>query len=267
MFGLTFEQVRWANMVLTGVGAAVFTVLLAYITLAPEDFDQRTRDFAVVQVRSEVDATLSTAAQSDAADALSEWAGKVSERLQKRIDDMRAALDAGLDQFIADILAAACQLDCERREEARQAVRDYYEDKIERYGVALDRIERVVADKYEDVMDELRTDLAIFSGSNGVALAFAFGLAVFRKRAARHLLPISLALTAATLLAIVWYVFGQDWVMTIIFNDYWGWGYAALLAVQAGLLMDIAVNKARVTSEVFNAIGGMFGAAGDFSPC
>jgi len=116
-------------------------------------------------------------------------------------------------------------------------------------------------------MSELRGDLAIFSGSNAVVLAFAFFLSFFRGRAAQHLLPISLALTTATLLMAYWYVFGQDWVMTIIFSNYWGWVYASVLAALSALLIDIAANKARVTSFLFNTIGQGIGSSFTFVPC
>jgi hypothetical protein len=261
------QAIRAINLTLTAVGAAVFAALLLYIVLAPTDFDQRTRDFAIAVVESRVQESLSDVARSETADRLTEIAGRLSERLEQRINALRDALDAGLDVFIADVLAAACELDCDRRDEARQAVRDFFEDSIARYGFALERIESLIVGEYEETMGELRADLSIFSGGNFLALAFAFGLAVFRGPAAAHLLPISLALTAATALAVTWYVLGQDWVMTIIFNDYWGWAYDVLLAVLALLMIDIAANRARVTSVVLNRVGNVFGGALSFVPC
>ncbi|MCG8440685.1 MAG: hypothetical protein MI723_02645, partial [Caulobacterales bacterium] len=99
------------------------------------------------------------------------------------------------------------------------------------------------------------------------ALGFAFVLAVFRGRASRHLLPISMALTGATALAILWYAFGQDWVMTIVFNDYWGWAYAVVLMVLSAFMFDIALNRARLTSIVFNSVGNLVGTSLHLAPC
>ncbi|MGB3626759.1 MAG: hypothetical protein WA989_13070 [Henriciella sp.] len=96
-----------------------------------------------------------------------------------------------------------------------------------------------------------------------MAFALALFLSIFRGPAARHLLPISITLTVTTILAVVWYAFGQDWVMTVIYSDYWGWGYSFLLAGLSALMIDIAANRARVTSAILNALpGGM-----SFSPC
>jgi hypothetical protein len=256
---------RAINLGLSALGAAVFAALLFYVVLAPADFDQKTRDFALDQVEGRVDRTLSDISRSEAADRLSELAGALSDRLEQRIEQMRGALDAGLDAFIADVLAAACELDCERRDEAQQAVRDFFESTIARYGVALDRLQDIIVGEYQEIMDELRSDLTIFAASNLVALAFALVLAVFRGKAAAHLLPVSLALTGATVLAILWYALGQDWVMTIVFDDYWGAAYAAVLAVLALLMIDIAANRARVMTVLLNALGGAGGWS--FSPC
>jgi len=241
----------------------VFAGLFLYVTLAPEDFDRRTRDFAVEKVRTELDNKLSSVASSDTAEDISAAAGRYSKQLQDRIDTWRESLDAGIDVFVADILAAACELDCERRDEARSAVRRFYESSIERYGFALERLEDVVVGEYREIMSELRADLKIFSGSTAVAFSLALFLSVFRGAAARHLLPISITLTLTTLLAIAWYAFGQDWVMAVIFDDYWGWGYSLLLSGLSILMIDIAANRARVTSAILNALSGGI----SFSPC
>lgn len=261
------QKIRFVNIGLTLIGSAVFIALLLYINLAPKDFDKRTRDFAIAQVENKVEDQLSGVANSETADRISEFSGQISERLQSRVDQARASLDSDLDQFIADILAAACKLDCERRDEAAAAVRNIFENSILRNSIALERLQELVEGEYDDVMDELRADLSVFSGSNAFALLFALLLALFRGKAAAHLLPVSLALTAATILAVLWYALGQDWVMTVLYSNYWGWSYSILLAILCLLMADIAANKARVTSFIFNGIGNMFGGAFHLSPC
>ena len=264
---MDFGYIRLLNLILTAIGAAVFVALFAYVKFAPEDFDQRTRDFAISKIESEVEEGLRDMTQSDTAESISEFAGRFSGDLQGRIDVLREGLDQGLDETIADILAAACRLDCERREQARQAVEAAFQTSILRYAGAIERVEKIVVGEYDDVMAELRSDLTIFSGSNGVALLFAFLLSVFRGPAAKHLLPISILLTGATALMICWYIFGQDWVMTIIFSNYWGWAYSIGLGVLSIFMIDIAAFRAQLTSIVLNSIGNAVGGSANFSPC
>ncbi|MEM6554889.1 MAG: hypothetical protein AAF642_03390 [Pseudomonadota bacterium] len=258
---------RRINLWLSGSGALIFLAAFLYITLAPDDFDRRAQAFALSQVEQSVDERLSDLANSNAANRLSDLAGRVSGRLQSRIDDARAQLDAGMDEFIADVLAAACKLDCERRDEAAAAVRGFYESSILRNSMALERLQDFIEGQFDSVMEELRADLRIFIGSSGTALGFAFLLALFRGRAAVHLLPISITLSASTLLMIVWYALGQDWVTTILYSHYWGWTYAVVLTVVSVLMFDIAANKARVVSFIMNTIGRLFGGGFEISPC
>jgi hypothetical protein len=261
---LDLARVRTVNLVLSGIGSAVFAALFLYVTIAPGDFDRRLRDFAIARVQERAGSELQKLPQFQSMAKGSKSLGAFSRKLERRVGQLRVGLQGGTDRFIADILTAACKLDCEKREQARIAVRGIFEMSMARYGVALDRIQDMVMGHYQAVMDELRGDIKVFAASSFLALLSAFLLSLFYGRAARHLLPISLALTAATVLAVVWYVFGQDWAMTIIFGDYWGWAYAALLSVLAVLMADIAANRAQVTSAVFNLIGGSFTC---YAPC
>lgn len=264
---MNIVRIRILNLVLTFIGAVIFVSLFAYVTFAPNDFDQRTRDFAISKVTDKVDDKIRTIAQSDTADRVSDFAGRISDRLRDRVDDLLDDLDSGVDVFVADVLAAACKLDCERRAEAAKNVRTFYQSSILKHTMALERVQDLVEGKYDDVMDELRFDLRIFSGASALALIFALLLALFKGRAAAHLLPVSIALTGSTIMMAIWYLFGQDWVMTILFNDYWGWAYAVVLGALSFSMIDIAANRARITSHVLNFIGNAIGGAFNFLPC
>jgi hypothetical protein len=259
--------IRAVNIVLTAVGTAVFVAFFLYITVAPKDFDHRTRSFAIAKVKAKVDDQLSKVAQSKAASKATEFFGKYSERLETEIQTLRDSLDAGVAEFIADVLAAACKLDCERRDEAAKAVTALYQSMIARHGLALDRVKSLIEGEYDAIMDELRADLRIFSGSSFIALLFALFLSIFRGKAAAHLLPFSIALSAATLIAVIWYVFGQDWVMTMLYSSYWGWAYPVVLSVFAVFFVDIAMNRARITTNVLNSIRIGPGDWLDLTPC
>jgi hypothetical protein len=263
----TLVAIRTVNVVLTAVGAVVFAAFFLYITVAPKDFDQRTRNFAIAKVKAKVDDQFSKAVQSKAANKATEFLGKYSERLENDIQKLRDSLDAGVAEFIADVLAAACKLDCERRDQAAKAVTAFYESMIARHGLALDRLRTLIEGEYDAIMKELRDDLRIFSGSSFAALLFAFVLSIFRGKAAAHLLPFSIALSAATFIAAIWYVFGQDWVLTMIYSTYWGWSYLVVLSAIFVFLIDIAVNRARITTTVLNRIHIGPGDWFDLTPC
>jgi len=77
------------NLALTLIGAVVFAVLFLYMKTSPSDFDQRTRNFAISKIEKKVGEQVSSVAQSESVDRVSEFAGRFSEKLQSEIDDAR----------------------------------------------------------------------------------------------------------------------------------------------------------------------------------
>jgi hypothetical protein len=63
------------------------------------------------------------------------------------------------------------------------------------------------------------------------------------------------------------YLFEQNWFHTILFNDYVGFGYFAYLGVAVAFLADIAFNRARVTTDLINAVLNAVGSAVQALPC
>ncbi len=260
------SKFRQINLVLTGAGAALFGFLFLYVTLAPEDFDQRTRAFALVKMEGKIDEQLANLAGSSKLEKVTSFAGKYSETLEHKMEAMQASLDGGIAPLLAGILADTCELDCDQRAAVEEAITEIYENSILKYGFALDRVQNLVVGKYDETMSELRLDLRIFTGSSFAVLAFAFLLALFKGQAAAHLLPFSIVLTLSTVFAASWYALGQDWVTTIIFSSYWGWGYSVLLGIISLFLADIALFKAQITTNMINSIGNIFGEV-NLSPC
>ncbi|MGD9811380.1 MAG: hypothetical protein AB7U35_08625 [Sphingobium sp.] len=246
---------------------AIFALLLAYINFAPDELGDHIKDVVVSKTSVQVSEALSETGITFEGAEKAPLGHSVAHGIQTRMDEMQRGLDGGLDRVVADVLAAACKLDCNRREQAAAAVRSYMKGSIIRFGRATDRLEQLVLGKYETVIGELRTDLNIFAGSSAALLATSFLLSLFKQNAARHLLPIAVTLTLSTALTSVWYVLGQNWVMTVIFSDYWGWGYPLMQGFLAALLLDIGVNAGRITTRLFNLILNTVGSSMQLVPC
>ena len=69
------------------------------------------------------------------------------------------------------------------------------------------------------------------------------------------------------MIATYFYVFNQNWLWTIVFNDYWGWSYLVFVGVLFAFLMDIAFNRGRITTRVINFFCHLVGAAASVFPC
>ncbi|MFD2261754.1 hypothetical protein ACFSM5_02565 [Lacibacterium aquatile] len=165
-----------------------------------------------------------------------------------------------LDQFLADYLAVLCgNPQCDelrkRREEFRQSLTSAHESGTrQRIGAALLTVEGFLKGKTEEILAKLIMDVRIFSGTNlatfGLLLLVA-GL-VPRDRLRPLMLPAG-CLLAASALSISLYLFGQNWFFTILHNQYWGFGYSALVGGIFLLLLDVALNEARITGSILDA--------------
>jgi hypothetical protein len=79
-------------------------------------------------------------------------------------------------------------------------------------------------------------------------------LALQRHVAKRGALVLSLILTASSLAGTWRYVYGQDWLETLLFSSYFGYGYSALVGLIAAALCDIAFNDARALRLILEGL-------------
>lgn len=86
------------------------------------------------------------------------------------------------------------------------------------------------------------------------------------RRAHAHLLPATTVLLPTTAVVAGLYLFQQNWLHTIVFGDYVGWGYFAYLGIVGVLLGDLLLNRGRVNARIVSSIGGISG-SGALAPC
>jgi len=179
---------------------------------------------------------------------------------EREIAAARRALTDGLPARIAAITAEMGIPDCECRK--RHAERMQL-----RLG-SLQQMQAQLSDlirtQYMDTADQLLRELRIFSSAN--ALAFALlGVAALRRPGARlQLLPATATLLLATLATLAtsgMYLFGQDWLHTIVFGDYMGWALLGYIALVYAWLCDLLFNRAQLTVHLLSSVGGAV------SPC
>ena len=88
-----------------------------------------------------------------------------------------------------------------------------------------------------------------------------------RRRAGLQLMLPAAALAGGGVVTAGLYLFAQDWLHTILFNDYVGLAYVAWLGVVVLLLDDILGNRARVSTRVVNAVLQTGGAGASTVSC
>ena len=75
-------------------------------------------------------------------------------------------------------------------------------------------------------------------------------------------MPATATLLAATLACSAVYLFGQNWLHTIVFGSYVGWAQFAYIAMVSAWLCDLLFNQGRVSLHLASG-----STAGGFSPC
>ncbi|KRC26936.1 hypothetical protein [Acidovorax sp. Root217] len=186
--------------------------------------------------------------------------GKARALLQERereIAAVRRALTDGLPARIAAIAAemGIPECECRKRTSERMAL------KLGTLQQMQTQLSDLIRTQYLETAGQLLRELRIFSGAN--ALAFALlGIAALRKPAARlQLLPAAATLLLATAAASGVYLFGQNWLHTIVFGDYVGWALLGYIALVYAWLCDLLFNRAQVTAHLLSSAGG------SVSPC
>jgi hypothetical protein len=238
----------------------VFGGMLLYLQTMPTDFENRAESFIV----DEIDAAL---APDSAISRLAQPDGVGSALPADRIDALRMNLAASTRKFIGLVVEALCAGDCRTRDFLEAEILKAYGNIELKLKPGFDILRGMVEAKYHAVFDALRHDIKIFLGANLIVLGFALVLALARGRAGRHLAPLSILLTIATAVTSTWYVFGQNWILTVITADYFGWSYLTFIGVVFLLLADIALNRARVISHLLNTIAEALGSKAYWGPC
>lgn len=244
-------------------GIALFGILLSLTLMSSKYLEESAKGFLTFQIEKEIREKQMIISKSSVADKALNIAAKLGyekERIQERLDNK-------LPEKIASILASMCGYDCEKKKSLTKSIASGYLDRVKNIQIATNTLGDIVKGKYLDIVGALKADLRIFLGVNFLMFFLLFALSLLRPKAVEHLFLPGLILIAATVISSSIYILGQDWFYTILYNDYMGFGYLAYIAAIFGVLIDIAFNKARVTTEIINGIANVIGSAFSVVPC
>lgn len=255
------------------VGALLYASLFALTFVQPTWVEQIGADFIEAQVHEQVDEQtqrlLDVARQRlDGAEGVLATAAKALQRSQaERIEQLRASLQAGLHERVADTIAKARNLDCECRQRWAAWLKEGFELKIGDLQLSSARLGEFVHARYASVVAELQRDLRIFAGSNALIFALLAAAALFRAPAAVPLLLPAGLLALAGLICSWFYLFEQNWFLTLVYQDWLGWGYLAYLGLVFAFLLDVFANRARATVGVLDGCLSAVGSTLQIGPC
>lgn len=245
------------------IGVLIFSALFSFTFADQDTIKRHASGFIQHQIKTEMkqkNAALSESKYSDQLDGL-------KAVFEKDLALGQAYIDGNLDQLIANVIAAKCNLNCEKREGWRQSIRAGLDENLKRTGVSLETVESLISGKYDQIVSALRTDLRIYLGTNIVMFALVGLALLLRKKASLQLIVPAALLTLSAFISISLYVFGQNWFYTLLYSNFWGYAYTGYAGLIFLSLLDVFLNRARVTSRTMNGIFTAMGSALSVVPC
>ena len=208
-------------------------------------------------------------------EAVSSWdgsvAGKIARRVvgdnERRSAELKAKLAAGVPERVGAIVAEMRNADCECRRFIASGLTAVFRGEIASLAVANERLASFIRAKYMHVAASLLREFRIFTAANALVFLFLGLVTLLRGRAALQLIVPAVVLVGSAGIVASLYLFNQDWVHTIVFNEYVGFAYFAYLAVALAFLADIVLNRARISTEVINFSANAVGATIQAFPC
>jgi hypothetical protein len=112
-----------------------------------------------------------------------------------------------------------------------------------------------VKGKYETVKHKLVKEVRFFLATNFILYLLVFAVLYWRKGEDRVILLPAGLLILATIISTIFYLFFQDWGYAILYNSYMGSAYLGYTLIIFLLLLDIVMNKGRVTLFIIRMTG------------
>ncbi len=252
---------------LGGVGFLLFAALFSLTLATPAWVEDYAASFIEERVTSMVDESIDAIPAPTGAGSLAQFAQSMLERNDVRIAELRQNLKDAVHIRLTDAIAQVRDLDCACRAQYTDMLERGVESRIELLQIANDEIIRFIQFRYMSVTVELKRDIRIFSSANAAVFLLLLLVTVAKPRALAHLFVPGVLLAASAMFCSYFYLFEQDWFLTIIYSDYLGYGYLGWLALAFAFLCDIVLNKARLTTELINATLQNIGSAILVAPC
>lgn len=254
---------RRALLILSLLGFGGFAALLATSFLHPLLLERGARELVRIEVERRVGAKVEALSNSKVADL----AGRVLSKVDADIVEAKRKLSEEVPRRVAAVVSGMLDANCACRKWMREAAVKGQEARIDSLTHMRERLVVLIETTYASVANSLLREVRIVSTANAVAFALLGLIAFTRRGAAIQLLVPAFVLTGAVALTAGMYVFYQNWLHTLVYSDYVGFGYVAYLAVVAGFLADVFLNRSRITTRLVNALLNLVGSVVQVVPC
>ena len=240
--------VRRSIMALGMAGTVIFGLLFVAAFLYPTVFESWARRAIAQEVQVRVQTKLDSL--NDA--SIGRLAGRVINQNNEEKVKESVQLASVIDKVSLAMLdpKCLCRLPADKRVELVNKVIEgsVLVSSIDRLEAINATLKQLIQSKYQDVAASLIREVRIFTAANAAVFFFLTSIAWMWKGAAIGLLAPGFVLAGAAALTAATYLFHQDWLKTILLNDYVGLWYIPYLGSALAFMLDMVFNRARITS-------------------
>lgn len=252
---------------ISATGAAIFAFFFALTFNTPEWVEMYAADFIEREALKQIDAKIDYLRPPSRVTAVARAATAQYKKNEDDIERHRESLRLQVNERMSDAIAEVRDLDCECRAMWAEWLNEGSTMQIHLFQKTNEDIADFIQATYAQVVAVLKRDMRIFTAVNTAIFLLLLAVVIIKPRANLQLFVPGFLAAAATVLCSYFYLFEQNWLLTIIYNNYLGFSYLAYLGLVFGLLCDIVLNRARITTEVVNAILNAIGSAASAVPC
>lgn len=245
--------------VITLPAALLFGALLYMTVQHPQLVERSALGFLKAQVEAKVVERFPGLDPALAQQAPQQGMQAVATRIQTTRDALSQRIDNGLPALIATTVAEICTCgpanpDTENHRRLTEIAKIALKGHLERLDIARGQLVQIIKGNYNTVLLALRVDVTIFLATNLAAFIAIFLATLVRSRNRPLLIMPAVIMLVAVGISSASYLFQTNWFFTILFQDYWGYGYSFLVAGVFSLLLDVVLNRARVTNAIFSVL-------------
>jgi hypothetical protein len=254
---------RSVILCIAALGTALFGGAFALSFASPLLIERIAREVMQLEVERRVGAKIDSLSNS----RIVGLAQKAMNKTDEDIATSTRQLKAGIPQKVASAIADMLNADCECRKRMVAYAEKSATGQLSSLIQVRARLIELVEASYAHVAASLLQEFRVFTGANALVFLVLAAVAWQRRQASAQLFLPALVLVGAVLLTAGLYLFGQDWLHTVVFNEYVGLAYIAYLAVAVALLWDVAFNRARVSTQLINHVASAVGSSVQVVPC
>jgi len=109
---------------------------------------------------------------------------------------------------------------------------------------------------YIEIVRQLLNDLRIFTGTNLIAFSLLLFGGLFQKRTGAQMAVSGSLLLISVILCSLVYLLNQNWLYTLMDNDYVGYSYCGYVGIVFLFLCDLVLNDARISDFIIELVNG-----------